>query len=242
MYGKSKSFIKEIDPTSAEELADALFEIGDSFLQKKDYLMAAKWLGRAHELINSQELERLTREATELRLAISRAVIHSLIGIHTTNSFQQAEDHVACLESELGDKLLVLLLRLEIIDSAPGEIFDGESYANILRRMFRSMCLSDATFLLAISHIRKLDDKCPTMAVPVLDEFLLDLVIPSQKTEWIDRTVLLRVMLATHRRNSSDVISNLTLTFDRVAERIEKPLSVDPTQAIVTVKSRTFVF
>ncbi|KAH8205291.1 hypothetical protein TruAng_000538 [Truncatella angustata] len=235
MYAKSESLLQRLDSISAESLADALYEIGNDLLQKSDFLMAVKWLERAYELINNQELEQLSREAVELRLSILHSLVHSLLGLESTESFKRAENHVACVESELGNKLVVLLLRLEILQKVPAEVFDSEAYANILRRMVRSTALSDSTFKLLTSHIRRLYDKSPTLAFQVLDQFLLEKLVPSEKLEWIEHALLLRVLLATIHRDISETVDNLKLVFDHTAEGLGRALTVNPAQAILTL-------
>ncbi|KAK9785215.1 putative Meiosis protein SPO22/ZIP4 like-domain-containing protein [Seiridium cardinale] len=235
MYSKSESLRQRLGPASTETLADALFEMGNDFLGKRDFSMASKWLERAYELINSQDLEQLSREAIELRLSISLAIIHSLLGLNTDESFRAAENHVACIESELGDTFVVLLLRLEVLQKAPGEVFDSEAYADVLRRMIRTASLTDPIFNLIINHIRKLDDKSPTLAPPLLDQFIFDQVIPSEKTEWIERCILLRVILSTNRRDFPTDIDVLESVFDRISASTGRPLAVDPALAILTL-------
>lgn len=234
MYNKSESLRQQLNPTSAESLSDALFEIGSDLLQKKDFVMAVKWLARAHEFINSLELDQLSRDAIELRLSISQAFIHALLGLDTSDGFQRAESHVAFIESEIGDKLVVLLLRLEILQRAPGEVFDSDSYANILRRMVRAITLSDATFKLLICHIRKLDDKSPTTALQILDQLISDQILPSEKKEWIERSVLLRAMFSTSHWDSSEAVDGLKMLFDHVTQKTDK-LAVNTALAILTV-------
>lgn len=235
LYGKSETLRQNLDPASAENLTDALFEIGNDLFQRHDFPIAVKWLERAYELVNSQQLEQLSREAIELRLSISQILVRSLLGLNTSSGFERAENHVAFVESEIGDKLVVLLLRLEILQKAPGEVFDSDAYANILRRMIRAISLSETTVKLLLNHIRKLNDKSPTMAVQIHDQFLFDKIILSEKEEWIERTILLRVMLSTNRRDSSEMVDSLKSVFDRTMDHTRNPLTANTALAILTV-------
>jgi tetratricopeptide (TPR) repeat protein len=236
MYGKSESLRQTLDPNTAETLTDTLFEIGNDLLKKNDFIMAVKWLERAYELLNSQELEQLSREAIELRLAISQSLVQALLGINTTESFQKAESHVGYIESELGDKFVVLLLRLEILLKSPSEVFDSNAYASILQRMIRALDLSDSNFRLIIHHLRKLDDKAPALARHILDDFLIDKVIPSQRDEWIERTVIVRAYTSCNRRDTQDTVGKLGSLFDRISGRMERSFAVDSAMAILTVR------
>ncbi|KAI1388233.1 SPO22-domain-containing protein [Hypoxylon trugodes] len=221
-----------IDPESVGNLADAFYEIGKDLTAQRNFPLAAKWLERAYECINIQEIERLSREVVELRLAISQALVRAYLDVKTEDGFQKAENHVGYIESEIGDKLVVLLLRLELLLSSPAEVFDSGAYADILRRMIRSLDVSESSFNLIMHHIRKLEDKSPSLAVSVLDDFITSRVLPTQHEEWVERTVVLRAQMATTHRDTHGTIQELTATFDSVAANLEKPLSAAVVLAI----------
>ncbi|KAI0008433.1 meiosis protein SPO22/ZIP4 like-domain-containing protein [Xylariaceae sp. FL0662B] len=223
LYEKVQSSQQSVDVVSAENLADSLFEIGKGLTEKKNYALAVKWLERSYEIVNNQSIELLSREAIELRLAISQALVRAYLGIGTTEGFEKAENHVGYIESGLGDKLLVLLLRLEILQSSPAEVFDSNAYANILGRMIRSVDISESNFNLMIHHIRKLNDKSPSLASSVLDEYITTRVLPTQREEWIERVVVLHT------------IQGLRVMFDKVESTLPKPLPAAPVLAVQTL-------
>jgi hypothetical protein len=70
MYQKVASSLGTYDSNSAEEFADALFEIGKDLFTKTQFEVAVRWLERAHDVLGEQELERLSDDAGELRLSI----------------------------------------------------------------------------------------------------------------------------------------------------------------------------
>ncbi|KAI1751205.1 meiosis protein SPO22/ZIP4 like-domain-containing protein [Xylaria castorea] len=141
VYSSLEKLVPKIDTVSAEQVADALFEIGRDLALKKNFVLASKWLERAYELINAQKIGQLSRDAIELRLAISQALIQVYLDIGSPDYMSRAENHIAYIESELGDKLIVLLFRTEILLRSPAEIFDSEAYTDILRRMMRTVAL-----------------------------------------------------------------------------------------------------
>lgn len=234
-YNKIKSCESTTDPISAENLADSFFEIGKDLTAKKNFTLVAKWLERAFEFINRQELGQLSREAIELRLAISQALVHAYLNNNTAEDFQRAENHVCYIESELGDQLVVLLLRLELLVNSPAEVFDSSAYAAILRRMLRSIDISESSFNLMIHHIRKLEDKSPSLASSVLDGFITSQVLPTQQHAWVERAVVLRTHMATTHRDTLDTIRSLASTYDSVEASLEKPLPSAAVLAIQTV-------
>jgi hypothetical protein len=241
MYSKSADLRQRLDPTSAEDLTDVLFEIGKSLLQRNDFSMAVKWLDRAYTFLDSQDLESLTREAIELQLAISQALIRAFLGMNTPESIAKAESHVAYLESVMGDKIVVLLLRLEIIVKAPDEVFDSDAYADVLRRLVRSIVLTESTFSLIIKHVRMLNERKPDLATQILDEFLITQVIPSQRERWTEMVALLKISLSRERVHSIGDIDGLRSTFDRIASGMEKPLSATAVRTILMVRMSCFI-
>ncbi|KAK1478311.1 hypothetical protein CTAM01_15036 [Colletotrichum tamarilloi] len=177
--------------------------------KKEDFGMAVRWLERGYDIINAQDLSLLSRDAIELRLSVCQALIHALLGLGTPESSEKALDLVSYIESEIGEKPVVLLLRLELLQKAPAEIFDIEAYADILRRMVRSFNFSEAHFKLLVHHARKLHDKSPTLATSVVDGMLRGTIVSSGRGEWVERLVLLRIWMETTQRDGMMAIEEL---------------------------------
>ena len=70
MFSKCKELQRQLEPSTAESMADMLFEIGDEFTHKRNFEVAVKWLERAHDVIGEQAIEKLSPDAGELRLTI----------------------------------------------------------------------------------------------------------------------------------------------------------------------------
>jgi hypothetical protein len=77
MFTKCKHLTGTLTPTSAEALADLLYEIGKDHLMKRNYEAATRWLERAYDTLGEQSMEMLSPEASELRMS----TMHS-IGTH----------------------------------------------------------------------------------------------------------------------------------------------------------------
>ena len=64
MYGKAQSLRHRLDPSTAECLAEVLYEVGQTFFeQKKNCAMAIKWFERAYDFLNTQVLDISTAQA-----------------------------------------------------------------------------------------------------------------------------------------------------------------------------------
>lgn len=184
--------------------------------------MAEKWLQRAWDAINGQKLQELPRDAVELRMAILRSLVTVLMGLQTSESTEKAHNLVRYVESEVGDQPIVLVLSLEILDRSPAEVFDSETYGDILRRMIRSFQPSESSFKILAYHIRKVHAKSPGLGCAILDEFLVSL-IKSGQTDWIDKAVVTRVFMTTSQRDFTGSIGEA----EKALSRLEQPVSSD---------------
>ncbi|GAP85521.1 putative SPO22-domain-containing protein [Rosellinia necatrix] len=234
LYTSLEKTMAKVDIPLAEKLTDALFEIGRDLMQQKNFILAAKWLERAYEFINAQEISRLSRDAIELRLAISQALIQVYLDIGSPEFITRAKNHIAYVESELGDKLIVLLFRAEVLLRSPAEIFDSKAYADTLRRIIRTVDMSEASFKLIIHHIRKLDEKDQSAASSVLDDFMVTCIVTSGQDQWIDRAIILRTDMTT-RDGSPDSMKGLEAMLDIVLSSTGTPLSANTAVGIQTL-------
>jgi hypothetical protein len=236
MYTKASLSERLLDPSTAESLADLLFEMGRELFGKKQFDLAVKWLDRAFAVLNSQELDRLSSDASELRTSIIQCSVKALLGVGQQDAKEQADNLVGLLENEVGDKLIVLLLRLELL-SVSGEVFDSASYGTVLQRIIRTVALTDPNFKLIMHHIRKLNDKSPSLACGALDEFLHRRVFEADNDEWLETVLINRLWMATSQRDGSDVLSSVRRTLDMVLSNVDRPVGSSATFAAQMVFS-----
>lgn len=235
MFNKSITTQKFFDPNTAESLADVLFEMGKSLLEKQQYQMAVKWLDRSYEILSGQELDRLSMDASELRISIIEASVKSLLGLKEAASAGKARDLVNLLESEIGDKLIVLLLKLELLSAANNEVFDSNAYCDILQRITRTMVSTESNFKLVMYHIRKLNDKSPSLACIALDNLLRLRVLGSERDSWIEKVLVTRLWMTIGQRDSVDAIESLEAILTSISSNLSKPLNSTVTLAAQTV-------
>ncbi|KAL7808306.1 SPO22 domain-containing protein [Trichoderma aethiopicum] len=214
MFGKIDALRPTLDSISAEIIADTLQHIGFDLASKGDHGMAVKWLRRAYHIINLQALDQLSAKGLELRLAICQGLVRGLLDVGSDVCVKEANDLVEYVESEIGDKPLVLHWRLELLQRAPGETFDVDAYSSILHRMVRAFDYSDASFYFLLHHLRNLREKSPRLSRGLLDELLLQHVISSRKSEWIGKIIIKRIWMVTVDPidSSSDADSTELLT------------------------------
>lgn len=222
LFAQANSFLDKIKPATSEKIIDIYFQIGKSMLSKEDFSMAEKWLQRAWDSLHGQRLQELPRDAVELRMAILQSLVTALLGLRTSESNERAQNLVTYIESEVGDQPIVLVLRLEILNRSPAEVFDSEAYGNILRRMIRSVQLSETSFKLLAHHIRRVYSKSPGLGCTILDEFLI-ILIKSGQSSWIDKAVVTRIFMTTTQRDFARSIDEA----EKSLSRLEHPVSTD---------------
>jgi hypothetical protein len=74
MFAKCKKLTDALTSSSAETLADLLFELGKDNLAKRNYEVAIRWLERAYDTLGEQDMEMLSPEASELRLSTMHSI------------------------------------------------------------------------------------------------------------------------------------------------------------------------
>ncbi|KAL9480853.1 hypothetical protein ACSS6W_005639 [Trichoderma asperelloides] len=199
MFGKIDLLRPALDASSAEIIADTFHRIGYDLSSKGDYGMAVKWLKRAYDIISRQALDKLSVRGLELRLAILQGLIRGLLDTGSQECFQEADKLIEHIESEVGDKPLVLHLRLEFLQKAPEEVFDVEAYSGVLHRMVRSFDYSDKSFVFLLFHLKNLRERNHHLARGLLDELLLRHVVASKNSEWMGKAIVRRIWMNTLR-------------------------------------------
>jgi tetratricopeptide (TPR) repeat protein len=232
MYTKTGCLQKFLTPEYAERLADVLYEIGKSLSARGDFSIAVKWFERANTIINAQELEQLSREGLELRLAIMQAMVTALLGMGTPEGLEKAKHYVEFIEAEAGNKLVVSLLKLELLQKTPAEVFDSEAYAEVLRHIIRNFSFSESGFKVIMHHIRKLHDKCPGAGCGVLDDFIVALS-GAEKEKWMEKAVVTRMWMITNQRDTVETIN----AAKSVLGYLTSPLSAEAAVAAQAVGS-----
>lgn len=238
MFRQAKPLADHISPVTAERLADALFEIGKGQLVQGDYAMAIKWLQRASDIMDKPTPESLSRDAVELRLAVTQLLFDALLAEGSSDGAAKAESLTVLLEDEMGDKAIVQLMRLELLQSRPPDEFDLEAYVAVLRRMVRTFIGTESAFRLLLHHIRELHRRSPILGTSVLDEFLHTRIVKSECIDWMEKLVIGRVsMAAAVQQGEADAVNELLAALEKLQERISEPFGPSCAVAVLSVCS-----
>lgn len=221
-------------------MADILYEMGKEQLGTGQYELATKWLDRAYSMLMAHQPEKLSADAVELRTSIIQSSVTALLGTRDEAAAEQAEKLVLMLEGELGDKLVVLLLRLELLEGPTNKSFDAESYAMVLRRMVRTAVLNDRTFKMIMHHVRHLNDKSPILAYKVLDELFRGRLIEQQNDQWLEAVLVNRLWMAS-QNDGLDVITSVQEMLDLLSTNSRRLIGVSAAHAAQTVRVEAIV-
>lgn len=226
MYNKSRKYDVSEHPKTAEGFADVLYELGkDMLLREKNYEFAITWLDRAFEIFRTPEPQALSQDAGELQTSILQASIKARLEIGSTQRIAEARGLLQRLEGDIGGKLVVLLLKLELLSSTGHEPPDADGYDTVLRTMMASLVLNEDNFKLIIFHVRKLQQWNSTLACAALEKFLTGRVVVEGKLAQLEKIIMMRF----HMSGENDTMEGI-VALERFVTLAEdgKPIQLSP--------------
>lgn len=235
MFNQANQASTKTDSAISEELADTLFEIGKDLLSKKQYETSATWLQRALDVLQETTPENLSADAAELQLCILESLVRAFLGVGNQESHDRAVNLLSLIETEHGDKMIVLLLKLEIILSEP-EV-NAQQYFDILLRMIRSIHLISNNIKTLIYHIHRLKELNAELAGKALDGlFELRLLNEPDKEAWLERALITRIWIAVSSVKDGDhALRQMQTLLDNIHRAFRQPVSSTATHAAQTL-------
>lgn len=130
----------------AEKAADLFYEAGRSLADKKLWSDAIKWCERAISALENCNVEGLSQNAPELRLAITSTLVPALLASGRADASDRATELVDQLEANYGmaHRVAVSLMRFQITTSR--ESVDLTQLSTTMRNMIRIAMLTDKSF------------------------------------------------------------------------------------------------
>lgn len=218
-----------LEKSSIEELAELLFEIGHSQNKKTQWAEAIYWLERAHNILLSQSQDMLSGDAGELRIAILHDMARALLNLDTDDSYTRARNIVRELEIDCGDRLVILILKLDIL--ATDASHSAQDEYDILHKIVRSVQLTDANVKTVLYYMHKLRSRSPLMAHRVLFTFLSERLLGAEETKWIEKALITIIWNCTNSTDCLDVMTSLSEVFDTLTNGAVQALSPHTTHA-----------
>ena len=235
MLNKVKVVSVNREPSSAEELADLCFEIGRSQSKKTQWAEAVHWMENAHNILLSQSQDLLSSDAAELRISIMHDMARALLSLESDSSQKQACNIVRELEIDCGDRLFILLLKLDIF--ATDVSHSTQDYCDILHKIVRSVHLTDTNVKTVLHHVHKLRSRSPLMAHRALFTLLSERLLGAEETKWIEKTLITIIWNCTSSTDFLDVLTSLSEVLDAVANGTTQSLSPHATHAAQIVRN-----
>ncbi|OAK98096.1 SPO22-domain-containing protein [Phaeosphaeriaceae sp. SRC1lsM3a] len=232
MFLKCKELKDALHPGTAEKLADLLYEIGKDSLNKRNYEAASRWLERAYDTLEEQEMELLSPEAGELRLCTMHGIVQAQMNTKTIEAREKAWEMMKLMETDYADKLAVFLLKMELLSAA--ETFDSSGFYNVLLRMLRTVVLNNTNFKTIMHHVHILKEHNNEFAGKILDNLIDVRLLREENQSWIEKAVITRVWVST-TDVSDNIIEHLRELFGTVSSNAQTSLSAPATHAAQTL-------
>jgi hypothetical protein len=225
-----------LDPTLNENLVDLLFEIGKDCNNKGFNDVAVRWFERANDRISSG-FDDLSNDNEELRTAVMHALARALMKIPGEEALEKAWNIANDLDTGQTNKLAVLMLKLDLYGESLTA--DPDEYCDILLRIIRTIHITDSTFKTTLHYIHKLKSRSPPLAHKVLEEFLLNRLLDSEKPEWLERVVVTMVWNITTSTGIAGDTNLLQQSLDNLSDQLSQPIGAAATHAVHIVWQST---
>lgn len=224
-----------LESSSAEELADLFFEIGHSQSKKKQWAEALQWLEKAHNILLGRSQDLLSSDAGELRISVMHSMARALLNLESDGSRDKAWTIVRELELDCGNRLVVLLLKLDIF--ATDASHSAQDYCDILHKIVRTVHLTDTNVKTVLHHVHELRSRSSLMAHHVLVAFLYERLLGTEDAKWVEKAFVTIIWNFTNSIDLSDAMASLTEIFDALANGAVKALRPPATHAAQTVRA-----
>ena len=199
-----------IDSSAVETLADLFFEIGRHESKNKHSAEALKWLSKAHDMILSQDLDRLSSDANELQVAVMHATVKALIDEDSEENRRKAWNIIEELDIAHGDRLAVLLLKLDLY--ALDDVFSPQYFGDVLQKIVRTIHLTDTNVKTALHYVHTLRSRNPRTAHTVLVSLATERLLGAEDFAWLEKTLMTIIWnctTSTELKDGHDLLNNV---------------------------------
>lgn len=223
MYTKTEPLREGLNPEAAEQLAEVLYEMGKDLAETAQHTSAVTWLRRTLNVLDSQNVEMMSREALNLKDATYQMLVTALLETGTEEDIVAAAKMVQKMAGDMGDKPIVLALRLEVFDKAPNSHFDGSAYAEAILGLEMLLPSSEVNAALIHQHISSLHRRNPVLGCRTMDQWLLR-QSQSDRPDGLGHGVRERIAMATQQKGVTQTIFDLLKVLDGLAANGAPPI------------------
>ena len=223
----------DLASAAGEELADTVFEIGRHLSRGLRWAEASEWLQKAHDILSGVTSEKLSNDAEELQIGITHAMARALINSESQDMRERAWDIVRKMSLEYGDRLIVLLLKLDLLAVDPAH--SSQDYCDILCKIIRTVHLTDSNFKTIIHHVHKLRVRDARAAHKILTYLLEGRLCNLEQPKWLEKIVVTAVWNCTASEDFPNAPGLLQGFLEKASTQSKQPLGSTPTHAAQTV-------
>ncbi|KAK0875733.1 sporulation-specific protein 22 [Friedmanniomyces endolithicus] len=230
----------------AEKAADLFHEAAKSVARKKLWDPAIKWCERAVSALDECEIEDLSHDAPELRLAITATWIEALLTGGTGEIRQRALNLIEQLETAYGmsNRIVVSLMRFQILTaSKPVDLAQVDA---VVAQMTRQAVLTDKSFKTIMQTVNKLRRISLHSALVGLTDFITTRLLPDcvpddavdeRRSDRLERAIVTYVIFVTTSDElpARDTAAGVKFILDEVSHRTTRTLSARATHAAQTL-------
>jgi hypothetical protein len=215
-----------------EDLADLLYEIGEKEYAETHYEVAIMWLERARSILAARSPDEIGSDAEELRIAIIHTLVKALMKVPNETGMENARNMVKDLDSGPSDKLMVLLMKLNLFDMDSST--EPDDYCNVILRIIRIMHLTDSTIKTVLHHAHKLRSRNSHSAHVALQALLLERLADSDNAEWVEKilvTIIWNISTSTDKEGDKKQMRQILELLDKFSGNVG-PLATHASQAV----------
>ena len=218
-----------MDPSSAEELADLLFEIGKDQVKHDHWEEAIYWLDQAYEELSNHKLGSMSSDASDLKVSTLHLKARALMHLEGEPNRNKAWSIIHELEIDQSERLAVSLLKLNLYATEPRP--SPLEYSNVLGRIINSVHLNETNNKTILHHIHQLRSWAPPLAFGVLQNYIFNRLLDAEEHTWLEKAVVTSVWIATTSSDIEDPLAALTRLFAEIDTGSAFTLSPSATHA-----------
>lgn len=225
-----------------EKKADLLYEMGKASLKKKNYDVAAKWLGRSCDAIDTFDREALHPDLHELRFAAMSDLIRAFTGLKDSDSTSKAFDIISLLEMENTEfRMSTCVLQLNLL--AVQSCVNTEQFFSVICRIIQSVHMIKGNFDVVMHQIHKLkkanevggqaDRQSASLACQALDMLLRRLYDVDEEIQQtcVEKVTVTRIWIVVTGRPTLESTMKLQELLDEILGTTGKPFSSEASHA-----------
>lgn len=233
MFTKVKSLLSPANGPTGEMAIETMIYIGGTSMRANDYDAAYKWYLRADELFREDAHQ---PAGSILRQDIFQGLIESLVAKNSAKSNQQARQVLSLAEKELGDRLVILHWKLDILENSAYEADIG-AYARTISKLIDALDFTDHSLRKLFYHTDRLAKRDMGAACHLLDKLLADEMFQSTKRHWFEISLVSRFKYTVEYQNMPESVKCSAQSLHRLPR--DMLLSRDAAQAIHSVCAST---